>query len=284
MGTGLRAACLLAAGLMTAAAADDKVAIVKPELHEMEDGPPVPTDFHFHPGDVVFFSFQIAGYKKSGEEPDTKIDVGYEMDVRDSSGVLLDPPDVASVGTKVSQEDKNWLPKVRYQFVVPPLADSGEYKITFKIWDRFGKTETTGEMPFHVEGHYVEPSSVLVIRNFRFLRSENDQTPLAIAAYRPGDTVWAKFDITGYKLGPNNQRDVEYGVAVARSDGTISYSEKNAAQEQGHSFYPQRYTPGTFSLHVPTDIAKGAYTMIVTAKDNLSQQSVEIKQRFTVEN
>lgn len=286
MGMRLAAGCLFCGALMATAAAataENQLAIVKPTLHDSDDGPPVPKDFRFHPGDIVFFTFQISGYKKTGEEPDTKIDVAYEMNVRDSKGVLLDPPDVASVGTNVSAEDKDWLPKVRYQFAIPSLAEPGEYKISMKIWDRFGKSETSGEMPFLVEGHKVEPSDVLVIRNFRFLRSEEDKNPLKIAAYRPGDTVWARFDITGYKFGPNNALDVEYGVAVARSDGSVSYSENKAAEEKTQSFYPQRYTPGVVSLSVPRDLQTGAYTLIVTAKDNLGSQSAEIKQKFTVE-
>jgi len=284
MRTVLGAGCFLAAlAAAVAAPADKKLSIVSPTLHEIEDGPPIATGFRYHSGDVVFFSFQVSGYKKSGDEQDTKIDVAYEMNVRDARGVLLDPPDVASVGTNVSQEDKDWLPKVRYQFVIPPLADSGEYKISVKLWDRFGKTETSAEMPFLVEGHHVEPSDVLAIRNFRFLRSEEDKNPLAIAAYRPGDTVWARFDITGYKFGPNNSFDVEYGVAVARSDGSVSYSENKAAQEKTQSFYPQRYTPGIVSLNVPPDLKKGPYTLIVTAKDNLGAQAIETKQQFTIE-
>ena len=196
-------ACLLAAAAV-AAGADTKLTIVQPTLHETEDGPSIPRDFLYHAGDMVFFSFQVSGYKKLGEEPDVKVDVAYELNVRDAKGVLLDPPDVGSVGTKVSREDKDWLPKVRYQFAIPPLVDTGEYKISLKIWDRFGKTEETSEVAFRVQGHAVEPSDVLVIRNFRFLRTEEDKNPLAVAAYRPGDTVWARFDITGYKFGANN--------------------------------------------------------------------------------
>ena len=76
---------------------------------------------------------------------------------------------------------------------------------------------------------------------------------------------------------------MEYGIAVAQSDGAVSYSENKAAQEKNQSFYPQRYTPGIVSLNVPPDLKKGAYTMIVTAKDNLGNQSIETKQQFTVE-
>ena len=34
------------------------------------------------------------------------------------------------------------------------------------------------------------------------------------AVYQPGDTLWAKFDITGYKFGENNRFSVDYGLAI----------------------------------------------------------------------
>jgi hypothetical protein len=270
-------------GLAAGATTDTKLTIVRPTLHEGDDGPPIVIGFRYMAGDIVFFSFQVSGYKKLGAEPDEKVDVAYEMNVRDSKGILLDPPNVGSVGTGISHEDKDWLPKVRYQFPIPPLADPGEYKISLKLWDRFAKTETSLDMPFQVAGRVVEPSDTLVVRNFRFLRSEEDKNPLAVAAYRPGDTVWARFDMTGYKFGPGNQFGVEYDVAVALADGTVTYSQPHAAEEKTKTFYPQRYTPGIASLNVPPDLKKGEYILIVTVRDTEGSQTAETRQKFTVE-
>jgi hypothetical protein len=205
------------------------------------------------------------------------------VNVRDSQGVLLDPPYVASVGTSISEEDKDWLPKVRYQFAIPSLMQSGVYKISVKVWDRFGKTEAQTEQLFRVEGHQVAPSDTLVIRNLRFLRSEQDSNPLAIAAYRPGDAIWARFDITGYKFGDGNAFDVEYGITIADSTGAIKYSQPHAAEEKTKSFYPLRYTPGVVNVTVPPDMAKGTYMLMVTAKDNLGNQTAEVKHNFSIE-
>lgn len=259
------------------------LAVVQPTLHEAEDGPPVPAGYRFVPGQIVYFSFLVSGYKKTGVYPDWKIDVAYEVDVRDSQGALLAPPDVNSVGTSVSEEDKQWLPKVRYEFAIPPLAESGVYKILLKVWDRFGKTETQAEQSFRIEGHKVEPSDTLVIRNFRFLRSEEDKNPLTIAAYRPGDAIWARFDMTGYKFGDGNSFDVEYGITITDAAGAVKYSQPHAAEEKTHSFYPQRYTPGVVNLNIPSDMKKASYTLIVTATDRLGGQTAETKQNFSVE-
>ena len=266
--------------LLRAAAPQPKLAIVNPMLHDSEDGPPVPSDYKFAPGDTVYFSFQVSGYKKT---EDNKIDVAYEMNARDPEGVLLAPPDVGSVGTTLSDEDKKWLPKVRYSFVVPGFAETGNYRIEIKLRDRFGGTEADLTEPFAVAGKHLEPSDKLVIRDFRFLRTEEDKNPVEVAAYRPGDTLWARFDLTGYKLGDENAFDVEYGVSILRSDGTVSYSQDHAAEEKDKSFYPQRYTPGVVSIHIPPDLARGAYTLVIAAKDDLSGATAEVRRRFTVE-
>ena len=84
----------------------------------------------------------------------------------------------------------------------------------------------------------------MIVRNFRFLRNEDDEKPLPVAAYRPGDSVWARFDMTGYKLGDKNQVDIEYGLTVLREDGSVAYTEPQAANQKIQTFYPQRYQPG----------------------------------------
>lgn len=267
----------MAAGAATAPA---KLTIVQPGLHAGEDGPPVPSDYRFIPGETVYYSFQFSGYKKS---EDQKIDLSYEIQTTDSKGLLIVPPDTGAVATSVSAEDKDWMPKVRYSFNIPPFADSGEYKIAAKLKDNLAGTEASAATIVRVEGHAVAPSDKLVIRNFRFLRGEQDKEPLQIAAYRPGDTIWARFDITGYSVGPGNSFDVEYGVTVLRSDGSVAYSQPHAAEEKRSSFYPQRYTPGVASLSVPPDLKKGPYTMVITATDTIGNQTAEARGTFTIE-
>src|SRR5260370_36533307 len=99
------------------------------------------------------------------------------------------------------------------------------------------------EVSFRVESRAVAPSDTLVVRNFRFLRTEEDAHPLEVAAYRPGDTVWARFDMTGYKLGEKNRFDVEYGVKALRPKDQRTYHQPPAAGEKEEAFYPQRYPP-----------------------------------------
>ena len=60
-------------------------------------------------------------------------------------------------------------------------------------------------MSLTVRGHAVEASPALVVRNFRFLRDETEANVAASATYRAGDPIWARFDVTGYKIGGKNR-------------------------------------------------------------------------------
>ena len=252
-------------------------------LHQSDDGPPVPGSFQFVPGDLVFFSCQLGGYKKVENDHKQEIYLTYSIEVRDQRGVLLAPAEDGKIATEVSAEDKNWMPKVRYSFSIPSFVDSGEYQILTKAKDEQSGGEAQARTPFTVAARNVQPSETLVVRNFRFLRSEDDQNPLAVAAYRPGDTVWARFEMTGYKLGDKNQFDIEYGLTVLRPNGQATYSQPHAAEEKTQTFYPQRYNPGVLSLNLPKDLPLGEYTIVLTVRDNLGGQAYETKEKFSVE-
>jgi hypothetical protein len=268
---------------LAAAAADKKLAIQHMAVAQSEDGTPVPSDFRFAAGDVIFFSCQVAGYTKRPKEDDNQIDLSYQVEARDSKAVLIIPIENGKVAANLGAEDKDWLPKIRHSIALPPLADSGQYRISVKVKDNFGNSEAEASAPFAVESRDVAPSDTLVVRNFRFLRTEEDKDPLQIPAYRLGDTVWARFDMTGYKIGEKNHFDVEYGLKVLRPSGETTYEQPHAADEKNESFYPQRYTPGVLSLNLPRDLNRGGYTIVLTVRDNVGNQSYETRQKFAVE-
>ena len=48
---------------------------------------------------------------------------------------MLKPVQEGKIETTVTQEDKDWMPKLRETIVVPPLADTGEYVVLIKVSD-----------------------------------------------------------------------------------------------------------------------------------------------------
>lgn len=265
--------------LPMAAAPADVLRIVNPTLAQFEDGPPLAASYEFLPGETLFLSFQVAGYKVTED----RIMLSVEVDSRDPEGIAVVEKSANKLDEAVSREDKDWLPKVRRSFEVPQRAPTGTYRILISIKDDLGGTQSQAEVPFHVRGHAVEPSRTLVVRNFRFLKSEDDREPMVTAVYKPGESLWVRFDITGYKLGDKNRLDVGYGVAVLGTDDKVLYSQAEAATEAEESFYPKRYVPGVFSLNLEQGVKAAQYTLLVTVHDKVGSQKYETKQKFTVQ-
>jgi hypothetical protein len=141
----------------------------------------------------------------------------------------------------------------------------------------------SAEATFEVRGHAVEPSAELVVRNFSFHRTQDDTEPLKVAAYRPGDTVWGRFDITGYKLGAGNQRDVAYTLTVTGPGGRVLLAAREPTVDKGASFYPVKYVPCVISLNLQPNIRPDEYIITITALDRVGNQTYESKRTFRVE-
>ncbi len=280
------AAVLILAGGCFALAADKPLAIVHSVFSISEDGPPEASDEDYVAGETIHFSCQAEGFRKVDKPKDfgkQNISLKFQIEVRDKNGALLQPVQEGKIETTVTQEDKNWMPKLRETITVPPLADTGEYAVLVKLSDELASANIEKSTVFHVKGRAVAPSDTLIVRNFRFLRTEEDEKPLPVAAYRPGDSVWARFDMTGYKLGDKNQVDIEYGLTVLREDGSVAYTEPQAANQKLQSFYPQRYQPGELNLNLAKDQPLGKYTIVLAVRDNLGGQMYETRETFSVE-
>jgi len=269
-----------AALLSSAAPAEKKLAIVKLAFAQSEDGPALTSTYQFLTGESVFFSCLVDGYTKSEKD---EIFLTYQIEAKDARGILLQPALSDKIAATLAPEDKDWKPKLRETIVIPPLADSGEYQVLVSVRDERSRATVEAHATFQVRGREVAPSDTLVVRDFRFLRSEDDAKPLQFPAYRPGDSLWARFIMTGYKLGEKNQFDIEYGLTVLRADGTVAYTEPHAAAQKDQPFYPQRYQPGVLNLNFPKDQKLGEYTIVLTVRDNLGGQNFEAREKFSVE-
>jgi hypothetical protein len=274
------AAVVAAEIALVAAPAEKKLAIVAAAFSQSEDGPSTARDDQFVPGETLFFRCQVEGYKKSDKD---EIHLAYQVQAADARDIPLLASENGMVQSTLSPEDKNWLPKIRYTVIVPALADAGEYHVLVKVKDELAGTSAEARVTFLVLGRNVAPSDTLVVRNFRFFHGENEDQPLKLPVYRPGDTLWARFDMTGFKIGEKNLFDIEYGLVVLRADGTTAYSQPQAATAKEAPFYPQRYQPGELSLNMPNDIAKGDYTIVLTVHDNLGKQISETREKFSIE-
>jgi len=138
-------------------------------------------------------------------------------------------------------------------------------------------------IPLKVRAREVEPSDTLVVRNFRFYRDEDGNQPAANAAFKPGDGVFARFDIIGYKFGEKNKVEVQYVTSVIAPGGKVMWTQPEPAVEQSSSFYPQRYVPAAMGINLQKTIRPGEYAIGVQVKDAVGGQAYESKFTFTIE-
>jgi hypothetical protein len=281
------AGLLLVSALVCACgnAAESSLAIVDAGIQQSEDAPFVPADYQFLPGDFVYFTFQIAGFSIKSDDANEvrRISLAYEVTPEDVSGLALTQPNSGTVQVDLNPEDKNWMPKRRVSFLLPSSIAAGEFRIHAVVKDAFANSEASKDIPFRIGGVKVKPSNAITVENFHFLRQENDREPLEVPAYRPGDTIYANFEMVGYKLGPENQYHVMYGLTVLRPDGKPFLDQPNAAELQKTSFYPAQFVPGNFSVTTSRDTARGEYIIILTVRDLIGTQTYQTKQAFSIE-
>lgn len=276
----------LAAGRANTAEPGQSLAIVNAGIESAEDAPFVAPDYMFNPGDFVYIVFEISGYKAAGDEykGPRHISLKYKAEPSDENGVPLAAAAQGDIDQEIGKEDKNWLPKRRASFLLPSYLAKGVYRVNLTVEDALAKSKQTKELPFNISGPKITPGGGLQVQRFRFQRSQEDGTGLEVAAYRPGDTVWARFDMTGFKTGQANAVDLSYGVTVFRPDGKSLFSQKSAAREklQGE-FYPPQFLPGVLSVTTTKDLSPGEYRLIVHVNDLLGKQTTEFAQSFRVE-
>jgi hypothetical protein len=264
---------------------ENPLQIVAAGVETSEDAPFVAADYRFLPGDFVYLQFQISGYAAQTEEKSEvrKISLTYEIVPQDDKGIALTPAITGVIKEELNAEDKNWMPKRRASFLLPSFIAAGEFHLHLTVKDPVGQTATQRDIPFHIGGTVVVPSAVLTVQGFQFLRKEDDNAPLDVPAYGPGDTVYARFTMTGFRLATGNEYHLSYGLAVNRFDGKPYLNEQSAAEMSNRSFYPVAFVPGTIGITTTRTTARGQYVLLLTVRDLTGSQTYQLKRAFSIE-
>lgn len=266
-------------------ATESSLAVINGGVSSAEDAPFVAPDYEFLPGDYLYVTFEIAGFaihvEQRGEVK--QISLAYEVAIEDKRGHPLAPPVSSTIDTSLSAEDKNWVPKRRTSFLLPSFLAAGPFQLRVTAKDHFAKTDATRTYSFLIGGTHIAASPSISVQDFRFLRSENATESLTVPAYSPGDTVFAKFELAGFQNSSGNEHHVAYGVSVLGPDGKAFINDPQAADLQAGGFYPAQFVPGDLALKMGKNNARGQYLILLTARDLVANQQVEVKQVFSLE-
>jgi hypothetical protein len=272
---------LLAAENLPAAS---KLAFERLALHQYEDGPLLASSYQFLPGETIWFSARIAGFESQPAGDNRNVKISWQVGIVDPEGVAVEAPRTGRLDESLRSQDKDWVPKFVVSFLLPSFVPGGTYHIPVTVKDELAGSEITGALEFSVRAESIEPAASFVIRNFRFLRNETDAEALRQpVVYKPGTTLWARFDMAGYKFEANHKFSVDYGLAVLSADGKELFAQPEAAAESKESFYPQLHVPGALSLKLDPNVPPATYTLVVTVHDKIGGQVAEQRETFRVE-
>jgi len=271
-------ASIAASTTLWAAAAPLK--IIRIGIHQIEDGPPVGDSVSFVPGETVYLSFDVENYALTS---DRKVAVSWVVEAADPKGIPIVPPEDGKKEAALQPEDKDWMPRIRQAIAVPSPAPGGTYSVHIKVTDLNSKNSADADTRFTVSGPELPPAPLLVIRSFGFYASEEAPQPLARPTYRPGSSMFARFQIAGYKYGPGNAIEVTYGVSIVGPAGNVMYTQDPAVEEKSASFYPRPFIDANMSLSLNPGTRPGEYTMVINARDKVGNQTAEIRKPFHVE-
>ena len=272
---------LLTAGALLAA---PKLAFERLALHQYEDGPLLPASHEFLPGETIWFSARIAGFESQPAGDNRNVKLSWQVRIVDPGGLAVEPAKSGRLDESLRVQDKDWVPKFVASFLLPSFIPGGTYRLPVTVKDELAGSEISGDLEFHVRAESIEPSPSFVIRKFRFLRNENDTAALQPpVVYRPGATLWARFEMAGYVFGPNNKFSLDYGLAVLNAEGKELFAQPEAAAESKESFYPQLRVPGSLSLQLDPNVPAATYTLVVTVRDQIGRQIAEQRETFRVE-
>ena len=275
-----RVGALWLAGSISVWAAAAPLKIIRAAVHQIEDGPAVGDRVSFVPGETVYLGFEVQNYAQTKERG---VYLTWEVAAADPHGVAIVPPMTGKTVAMLQEEDKNWVPRVRQAIVLPSPAPGGSYSIHVQVTDENSKDSAVADVKFSVSGPDLQPGKTLEVRGFGFYRSEEDTRPMAQAAYRTGESMFARFRIEGYGYGEKNAIEVTYGISILGPAGNVMYTQDPAVEEKSASFYPRPYIDATMSLMLNPGTRAGEYTLLITVRDQVGKQTAELRKPFRVE-
>lgn len=87
--------------------AQDKLTIDRLELHQYEDGPVLPGSYEFLPGETIWFSCRVGGFRVESKGEERHVKLNWALRVEDPSGVLVEKPRSGEIADRLSRKTRS---------------------------------------------------------------------------------------------------------------------------------------------------------------------------------
>jgi hypothetical protein len=253
-------------------------------FRQFEGGPAWDAGQTARSGDNLVFSFSIGGLKTfETDNEEKKIRYEWTAQALDPKDVALAEPLSGKQEAEILPEDKDWVPKISGTVKLPDFLPGGSFHLTVSVRDAVANVSTKSEFSFPVAGPPNKAADTIVIQDVRFFREEASNEPISPAAYRPGDTIWIRFQMSGFQANSAKEVHVRYGYELKNPAGKVVFSQPQALEERRSYFYPPAYLPAILSFTPDAKVPRGEYTVFVAAEDAVSGQQVQSEQKFRIE-
>jgi hypothetical protein len=252
--------------------------VVRTELLDGPGGYPIAPDSIFYPGETVYLLFNVDGFQRGVYE---RVTIHWKIESLGPDGLPFASPVEDGVDAELAPQDKDWLPLIRHSAFLPSHAPGGTYQVVLTVTDELAKKTARRQFPIQVEGTTLPPAKELGIRSFTFRRGGEEGPVVEQAVFRPGETVWASFLITGYRVKDDNSFVVESELKLVDAEGAVLFVfEPQAAS--GAPFYPRRWLPARFRLNLDANIPTGNYAVQLLIRDKVGEQTYRHVVNFAV--
>jgi hypothetical protein len=253
-------------------------------LFEDEEGFPV-SRIEVKAGGEAVLTFRVEGFDRlAGKSetglPESWVRLQYEVELRDPSGVLVQPVKSGNFENLLGPQDDKWRPLIHWTGEIPAWAPTGNYPIHIRVRDSIADRRAEQTVSLRVVGESVSPASGFQAQQVEFARSDDGPwTPQRYFSLH--EPIHVRFKVVGYRVSPRNQVWVEQDWEVLDADGKVLVSQPNAVNDQVQAFYPPRYLATTFRLDLE-DPKPGAYTLRITLRDKIGDQTATVDSPFNL--
>ncbi|OFW11039.1 MAG: hypothetical protein A3H27_17715 [Acidobacteria bacterium RIFCSPLOWO2_02_FULL_59_13] len=251
-------------------------------LFEDFDGSLLPR-FTMTAGGDVILTFRVEGFhREEGLDqsglPEYHVKLQYDVELQDPQGVLVSPPETDEIEAYLGLRDDDWTPKIRWSASIPAYAPAGDYQIRLQVRDLLDEQEAKASASFRVVGEQFRAAPTLEVQQVEYAGAEAGPW-FRQRYFSLHEPVHIRYRVAGFAVSPEKEIWVEQDWQVLDENQQVIVNQENTLVERQQRFYPPRFLATRFQLRLD-DPKPGAYTLRITVRDRIAQQSISLDSTF----